>query len=100
MNIKRNQFPKRREFLKGGLRNIFLGFLLFIGGSLGWRNFGKSKNTENNLQSLLMTSSCAGCCQIGQCSNSLAVAFKKNSQTTGKFECSDFKRRTDGGEEQ
>ncbi|HDY86711.1 MAG TPA: hypothetical protein ENH82_01180 [bacterium] len=64
----------RRGFLKSGLRNLFLGSIVFVSGLLRWREIHYSGD-ENFCA---IESPCRGCSERTDCTDPKAVKSKQN----------------------
>jgi hypothetical protein len=88
MNIQLEKMATRREFLKGVLRNVFLGVLFLIGWTFGKRTLsgaGASKSGEQGLR--------AGNLPCGACTQRPGCAFV---QARTEPECPNVNGRDSG----
>lgn len=78
---------QRRDFLKSGMRNIFLGAFLLVGGTFSWRQFGKTNETMITSTSQSRSiSPCRGCSKLPDCSNP-EIRTQKNNKRSVSMKC-------------
>jgi len=70
-DYERNE--SRRGFLKGGLRALLLGVIVFVSGFLGWRNIFSAEETR----SCTIESPCKNCPEYRGCKDPKALEFKQ-----------------------
>ena len=64
----------RREFVKSGLRTLFLGGIVFVSGLLGWREIRSAE--DENLCAIYLP--CRDCSEFTDCIDPKAVESKQD----------------------
>ena len=65
----------RREFLKGGIRTVLVGGLVFVSGMLGWRKISNAGQTSSQVNL-----PCRDCSILPVCFLPKAIDFKREKR--------------------
>jgi hypothetical protein len=67
----------RREFLKGGIRTVLFGGLVFVSGMLGWRKISNAGQTSSQVNL-----PCRDCSILPVCFLPKAIDFKREKRSS------------------